>query len=292
MDQGSTAADRDSVVVTGLGDAVSTPCDPAPYLRNQKLRKFMGTQDDLAVVAAGRALESAGLLGTTPSERTGLYLAVGYIPFDAADMEELHALSLEDGRFSMRRFATEAYPAADRLLTFRCLPNMPAFHISVNFDVQGPYFVTYPGVGQFYLAVEAAAAALADDTIDVALVGGIAHQRNFLVAHHFNRLDPPVSAERLADSAGCLVLETQAKAALRAAPIRGRLRELELVYEPYDPFRDPPSAGEWLDGAPIADNEHGAASLAVALARSSPGLYRHHAVTRDGIEATSVWELR
>ena len=38
--------------------------------------------------------------------------------------------------------------------------------------------VNYPGPGQFYLALEAAAAALADGTIDVALVGGVAHQRN------------------------------------------------------------------------------------------------------------------
>jgi 3-oxoacyl-(acyl-carrier-protein) synthase len=292
MDQGSPAADRDSLIVTGLGHAVSTPCDPAPYLRNHKLRKYMGAQDDLAVVAAGRALEAAGLLGTAPSERTGLYLAVGYIPFEAADMEELHALSLEDGQFSMRRFAAEAYPAADKLLTFRCLPNMPAFHISVNFDVQGPYFVTYPGVGQFYLALEAASAALADGTIDVALVGGVAHQRNFLVAHHFARLDAPVAGDRLADGAGCLVLERPTRAAARAAPIRGRLRVLDIAYEPHDPFRDAPAAGEWIDDTPIADREHGAASLPIALASAGPGRYRHRALTRDGIEAASVWELR
>jgi 3-oxoacyl-(acyl-carrier-protein) synthase len=292
MDQGSTAADRDSVVVTGLGGVISAPCDPAPYLRNQKLRKYMGAQDDLAVVAAGRALESAGMTGTVPSERTGLYLAVGYIPFEAADMEELHTLSLEDGRFSMRRFAAEAYPAADRMLTFRCLPNMPAFHISVNFDVQGPYFVTYPGVGQFYLALEAAAAALADGTIDAALVGGVAHQRNFLVAHHFNRVEPPVAFECLADGAGCLVLETQTKAASRAAPIRGRLRALDIAYEPYDPFRDSPAAGEWIDDTMIAGHEHGAASLPIALTNAGPGRHRHRVVTRDGFEAASVWELR
>ena len=292
MDQGSAAADRDSVVVTGLGDALSTPCDPAPYLRNHKLRKYMGAQDDLAVVAAGRALEAAGLLGASPSERTGLYLAVGYIPFDAEDIDELHAESVEDGRFSMRRFSTDAYPAANPLLAFRCLPNMPAFHVSVNFDVQGPYFVTYPGPGQLYLALEAAAAALDDGTIDVALVGGIAHQRNFLVSHHFHRLDPPVAAERLADGAGCLVLETTTHARLRGAPVRGRLLALNIVYDPHDPFRDPFPPGEWMDDKTNPDEERGAASLPIALARLGPGRYQHRVVTRDGIEASSTWELR
>ena len=54
----------------------------------------------------------------------------------------------------------EAFAALNPLLTFRCLSNMPAFHVSVNFDVQGPYFVTYPGAGQLYLALEEAVDAL------------------------------------------------------------------------------------------------------------------------------------
>ena len=44
-------------VVLARGDAI----DPLPYVRVRKSRKFMGLQDDLAVVACGRALESAGL---------------------------------------------------------------------------------------------------------------------------------------------------------------------------------------------------------------------------------------
>ena len=46
----------------------------------------MGPQEALAVVAAGRALESAGLAGKALGERAGLYLAVGYIPFEAQDL--------------------------------------------------------------------------------------------------------------------------------------------------------------------------------------------------------------
>lgn len=287
MDQGPATAGRDSLALTGLGVALGTPCDPAPYLRNRKLRKFMGVQDDLAVVAAGRALDSAGLRGLAPSERTGLYLAVGYIPFDADDLDRLHDSSVADGRLSMERFSTDAYDAVNPLLTFRCLPNMPAFHMSVNFDVQGPYFVTYPGPGQFYLALDAAVAALEAGAIDVALVGGVAHQRNFLVIHHHRRLDPPVPAEALADGAGCLVLEARTHAQARGAPIRGHLLALDIAYEPHDPF----GAMARPVVAADAEDEFGAAALPIALAQRGAGIHRHQITARDGIVASSAWQL-
>ena len=77
MDEGPQTDAADSVVLTGLGHVLGAPCDPRPFLRVRKNRKFMGLQDDLAVVAAGRALESAGLADATLGERAGLNLAVG-----------------------------------------------------------------------------------------------------------------------------------------------------------------------------------------------------------------------
>jgi len=268
------------LVVTGVGHVVSTPCDPSPFLKVRKHRKFMGGQDDLAVVAAGRAIASAGL-GDALGERAGLYLATGYIPFERADIELLLAGSLENGRFSMARFSTEGYNAVNPLLTFRCLSNMPAFHVSVNFDLQGPYFVTYPGPGQFYVALEEASAALESGAIDVALVAGVAHQDNFLVRHHFSRVDPP--AERLVDAAGCIVLERASRAGSRA---RGRFLERRLVYRPCDPLEDaiaPRESG--------ADGGLGPASLPVALSLRGPGRFTHGILSRDGLEASSVWEF-
>src|SRR5437667_1190818 len=153
MDARPEDAGGDYVVVTGLGHVVigpgDPPCDPMPYLKVKKLRKYMGVQDDLAVVAAAKALESAGLSGASLGERTGLYLAVGYIPFERADLDPLLAASLDaDGNFSMEAFSRAGFRTVNGLLTFRCLPNMPAFHVSTNYDIQGPYFVTYPGPGQ------------------------------------------------------------------------------------------------------------------------------------------------
>jgi 3-oxoacyl-(acyl-carrier-protein) synthase len=288
MDAHSRAADHDPLSVTGLG-AVEGACDPTPWLRQRKLRKFMGRQDDLAVVGAARALESAGLADTALGERAGLYLTVGYIPFEADEIDALHAASSRDGRFSMRRFATEGYLAPNPLLTFRCLPNMPAFHVSVNFEVQGPYLVTYPGAGQLYTALEAAGAALAAGTIDVALVGGVADQRNFLVEHHARRLGREAGALR--DAAGFLVLETAAHATARGAVTRARWLECASRYRPWDPFTEAPDLDERFEDAGLALRGLGAASLPVGLARLPAGRHRHRLAAGDGIEAASTWEI-
>jgi hypothetical protein len=130
-------------------------------LKSPKARKFMGGQDHLAVGAAGLALASAGLTPHALGPRAGLFLAVGFIPFAGADIDALLAGSLEGGEVSMRRFGTDGFAAVNPLLTFRCLPNMPAYHVSTCFDIQDEYFVTYPGPGQFYLALEEALVRLA-----------------------------------------------------------------------------------------------------------------------------------
>ena len=249
----------------------------------------MGVQDDLAVIAAARALESADLVDLPDPERTGVFLAVGYIPFEGADIEELASQSFEEGSFSMERFSTAAFRSMNPLLTFRCLSNMPAFHVTLAFGIQGPYFVTYPGPGQFYLALEEALDALSCGQIDLALVGGTAHQRNALVEHHFRRLEPPVPCEALKDAAGFLVLETSGSAARRGAPGKGLLADLSVAFSSFDPFAGSREPIELFDGSAAAV-EMGPASLPFAMDLRKGGPLTHRIRTRDGIEASSVWE--
>ncbi|MBI3894034.1 MAG: hypothetical protein HY303_21150 [Candidatus Wallbacteria bacterium] len=272
-------------------------CDPLPYLEVKKNRKFMGIQDDLAVVTAGLALASAGLGAARPGEAAGLYLAVGYIPFEQEEIEALLAGSVEAGQFSMARFSTTGIRAVKPLITFRCLPNMPAFHISSNFDVQGPYFVTYPGPGQFYLALEAACTALRRAEIEYALVGGVADQQNFLVRHHFSRLDSTSKAPPLADAAGCLVLETEPHALRRDARVRARLETLELSYEPADPREVARRTREEFTGCAAEPWDLGPASLPATLdraaseSREGPLRLRHELQAADGMRGESEWVL-
>lgn len=252
-----------------------------PWLKSRKMRKFMGKQDELAVVAAGRALRNAGA-EVKDGSRIGVYLCVGYIPFERADIDAITAGSLRDGRFSMEQFSTVGIEQVNPLLTFRCLPNMPAFHVSLNLGLRGPYFVTYPGIGQFYLALEAAASALRSGEIDQALVGGVADQRNFLVEYHFSRLPRPAAFERR-DAAAVLCLETRLHAEHRGAPTRAELLDFDVRYDPHDPLAAPP--------ADFEDEALGPASLACALHDAAGGELTHAARTRDGFRAHSRWRL-
>jgi len=274
---------RDPLIATGVGACVPAPGaaldgDVLPWLKSRKMRKYMGKQDELAVIAAGRALANAKVQ-VQDGSRVGLYLCIGYIPFERADIDAITAGSLRDGQFSMEQFSTVGIEQVNPLLTFRCLPNMPAFHVSLNLGLRGPYFVTYPGIGQFYLALEAAASALLAGEIDCALVGGVADQRNFLVEYHFSRLGANAVERR--DAAAVLCLETRAHAADRRAPRRAELMDLDVTYEPHDPFASP----KRFDDDPL-----GPASLACALHDASGDL-QHRASTRDGFKVESAWSL-
>jgi 3-oxoacyl-(acyl-carrier-protein) synthase len=279
------AAGDPVIIATGRGH-VTGACDPRPYLKNPKMRKFMGPQDALAVVAAARALEAAGLAGRDLGERAGLYIAVGHLPFEEEDIDRLLDGSLVDGRFSMKAFAEGGYHAVNPLITFRCLSNMPAFHASSNFDIQGPYLVTYPDVGQTYAALDEARAALLEGRVDVALLVGVAHQRNFLVEHHARRVTPPQDVERLVDAAGCLVLERPGR-----APARARLERLDLGYEPLHPFEETRAPEESFSPDVELPGELGAASMPVALSLAPAGAFTHAARTRDGHVVSSAWQV-
>ena len=287
------------MIVTGCGHVIlddeDAPCDPTPYLKAPKLRKYMGVQDDLAVVAAARALHSAGLRNHD-AERIGLYLVVGYIPFEQSDLDPLLAASLEDGRISMEKFSTAGFRAVNGLLTFRCLPNMPAFHISVNCNIQGPYFVTYPGPGQFYLALEEAVTALQGGSIDVAVVGGVAHQRNFLVAYHHSRLDVPIPNHQLRDAAGCLVLERRSSGLARGGNSVAKILDWQIDYE-QRVFPDLPEFEfhESFSGFGEASAAYlGPASLPARLSLESQrrgcGIRQHRLRSRDGFICRSTWD--
>jgi 3-oxoacyl-(acyl-carrier-protein) synthase len=163
-------------------------------------------------------------------------------------------------------------------------------HVSVCFDVQGPYLVTYPGAAQFYLALEEAVAALAEDRVDAAIVGGVAHQRNFLVEHHFARVVPPVSKDDLRDAAAVLVLERASSARARGATARARLASFTLAYTPFDALEEMPGAYDSAEEA----GDLGAASVPAAVARAiGNGTDASHRTTsRDGLAGESTWRVR
>jgi 3-oxoacyl-(acyl-carrier-protein) synthase len=309
MDKASSTRFSDPLVLTGLGTFRETPGKSATevdskdfkdfsrLLKNPKMKKFMGKQDKIAVLAVSHTLKQAQIPPSAFKDKTGIFLTVGYIPFEQKDIEPLTRASQSEGRFDMELFSTKGMASVHPLLTFRCLPNMPIFHISWNFEIQGSSFMTHPGPGQFYLALEQAIHALESQQIDYALVGGVADQNNFLVQHHFRRLQFP-QAEALVDAGGFLCLERLSSAQERKARILWELCSWEIQYQPFDPFQERfayteslSSEQETLKGE--AFGYLGPASFPILLAQFSTSTtalrVTHQLKTLDGLSTSSVW---
>ncbi|MCH2581624.1 MAG: hypothetical protein MK133_10570 [Planctomycetes bacterium] len=310
MDRASESGNDRKIGVSGLGGIdlsaesdSDDDLDVIPWLKSPKTKKFMGKQDQLAVIAAGRALRDAGIEEGALLEGAGVYLCVGYIPFEQQDLEPLVRDSTAAGQFCMERFSAEVLEQGNPLLTFRCLPNMPIFHVSMNFGIQGSYFITYPGVGQYYLALERAVGDLRRGVVDLALVGAVADQDNFLVRQQLRRFSSSGAGSEtdwsvVPDSAGCLCLELEDSARRRGGNPRLELVSFGIEYEAPDLLAGPSTYSEKITLNRRADAVgnrpyHGASSLPLSLCQlSGAGTAEeivHEVSTFDGFAATSCW---
>lgn len=313
------------IVITGQGCFSEEPGKSAKEsldgiaksLRFPKMKKFMGKQDKMAVLSASEAIHHAAIPPEDLKERTGLYLSVGYIPFEKKDIEPLTQNSIENDLFEMELFSTKGIAQVNPLMTFRCLPNMPIFHVSLNFGIQGHYFITHPGPGQFYLALQEAIQDLRKRDCDFALIGGVADQNNFLVQHHFERTfnkeieqetrqeteqNNPPEKERekrpLTDASGFFCLERKEDAIKRNAPLLLELEEISIEYQPHDPLNQVFSFQETVffpeTQEQISPSDYlGPAGLPVLLSRFFQNQKKmvHQVNTLDGFKIRSQWKI-
>ena len=281
MDTGFKTLSDSPIAIIGYGYVAphsdgETSFDVTPHLRDRKSLKCMAKQDRLAVFAATRAVSQAKLNTSGLESSTGIYFTVGTIPFEDNQLENLFTHSMSKGCFDMDRFSSEAFLALNPLMTFKCLPNMPVFHVSYNLGIKGPYFVTYPGPGQWFQALKYAVSDLQNGKVDYALVGAVADQRNFLVRHHFGRINDAVS-KKLAD-ASCVLVLTAKPSANATAVITG----LDVRYDPVDPLSRPHIETGQSDSLYFGPVEP-CLALAKAIEESKPNKIRYQLATQDGI---------
>ncbi|MFP5490226.1 MAG: beta-ketoacyl synthase N-terminal-like domain-containing protein [Bacteriovoracia bacterium] len=153
--------------------------------------KFMSKMDMLAMEACHQVLEQYPLDQETRNQRTGLYLCVGVLPFEERELRILGEKSQIEGEFSQENFVTKAMPSLNPLTTFKCLPNMAAFHLSHNYGLKEAYLVTYPDRYQWGQALAAAMHDLRRGRVDYALVGAATHQQNPLVKNYNRKMGLP-----------------------------------------------------------------------------------------------------
>lgn len=173
-------------------------------LDDKKKFKYMAKQDCLGLYGASEIIKQAGLSKSDLQNKISLGLVNSYLPFHKEDLVGLIENSHRNNEFNIDEFITSGIRKIHPLTTFKCLPNMPMFHISVNFGIKNSYFIGYPNGLQLYHALVWACCELQKKEIDFVLIGGVEDNLNFLVTQHFlkNKLDLPAI-----DRVGFMVLE-------------------------------------------------------------------------------------
>jgi len=147
---------------------------PAPFLKDRKLAKYMSPAASMAVIAAGRALSSAGLLEDALAKSTmGLFVSTGLIAFDlAAVRRAVEVARSEAGELDLKALGDEGLRVCHPLMPFKMLLNMSLGLVSIALGLRGPNFVTYPDAVQSGACLERAVRGIHTGRYEQALVGG------------------------------------------------------------------------------------------------------------------------
>ena len=272
----------------------------------RKNLKIMARDIQLAVGAARLGLEDAGLAENRPDpQRIGVEFGASMISSELNDLAPSAVRSRDgDDRFDFKKWGTQAMSHMPPLWLLKYLPNMPACHISILYELQGPNNSITQAEAASNLAIGEAFRIIARGAADVMIAGGcdskinpLALIRLCLLGVCSRRNDAPEQACRpfdaerdgmvVAEGAATIVLEELQRARKRGARIYG-----ELV-----------GFGTGCDAVPAGDSGLSGAGYRVALgaalrdARMAPqdiGYYNAHgAGTREGdiAEARAVHDV-
>ena len=146
----------------------------------RKTAKLMSRDIELAIVAAGEAFRSSGLVTkgfdeenvTLNSARTAINIGAGLISCDLVELAPAVAKSITDGKFDIRKWGKDGLEAVTPLWLLKYLPNMLACHVGIIHDIQGPSNTITCAEAAGQLAIGEAAQVIMRGDADVALAGG------------------------------------------------------------------------------------------------------------------------
>jgi len=250
---------RSAVVVFQDGPFDSTPAIPAvpagaldlaEFVEDRKLLKYMNLGSRLAVLAAGRALDNAGMLGDEASRRDcALFVGTGLISFDLSTvLRAVEASTTPAGELDLEALGSEGIRRCHPLLPFQMLLNTPLGLVSIVYSVRGENFIQYPGPHQAGLGLDTAFRGIASGRFPRALVGaGVEHLGLLPLLTMIRRgwvartpeTAVPFSSEHdgvaLADSGAFLVLESADAAQQRGAAVHSTVSAVRTAYDPGPP---------------------------------------------------------
>jgi len=213
--------------------------DPRELVEDRKVHKLIQRGDLLGLYAAGRALDASGLLAyrdtldpagaAAVNDGTGVYAGAGVGGYQN-EYEFFPLLTAAKGDLDV--FGRELAATVHPMWLLRSMPNNVVCHVGIRHGLKGPNACVTNHSVSGSLAVAEAAAALRAGEADRALAIGhdapiepqvvlYYHQLGLMAADAVRPFDAGRSGSLLGEGAAALLLETDAAAADRSAPVLG-----------------------------------------------------------------------
>ena len=148
--------------------------DPLIYLPQRKFLKVMSRGIQLGVTAATLAMDNARLrAGDVDPDRLGVVYGAGRISTTPQELADSVRRFIREGTpFDARRFGEHDMARIAPLWLLRQLPNMPACHVSIEFDARGPNNTITSRDSSALLALMEAVNVIERGAADCMIVGG------------------------------------------------------------------------------------------------------------------------
>ena len=213
--------------------------DPRELVEDRKVHKLIQRGDLLGLYAAGRALDASGLLAyrdtldpagaAAVNDGTGVYAGAGVGGYQN-EYEFFPLLTAAKGDLDV--FGRELAATVHPMWLLRSMPNNVVCHVGIRHGLKGPNACVTNHSVSGSLAVAEAAAALRAGEADRALAIGhdapiepqvvlYYHQLGLMAADAVRPFDAGRSGSLLGEGAAALLLETDAAATDRGAPVLG-----------------------------------------------------------------------
>lgn len=170
-----------------------TDFDPVAHLRDRKFLKVMARDMQLGVASARMAVEDSGLRpGDIDPLRLGVDFGAGRMTTHPSELSAaVQACNEGTGEVDVTRWGEDGLGQIAPLWLLRQLPNMPACHISIDHNAQGPNNTITSRDASALLALSEAIRVIESDRADAMIVGACSsniHPVDIAKFHRFEGL--------------------------------------------------------------------------------------------------------
>lgn len=147
--------------------------DPLEFVHQKKFLKVMSRDIQLGVSASCLAMKDAGLsCGEVAPERLGVTFGAGRISTTPQELfDAVSNCSTDQQKFQFTRWGEGSMGNITPLWLLRQLPNMPACHVSIEFDARGPNNTITSRDSSALLAISEAVGVIERGAADCMIVG-------------------------------------------------------------------------------------------------------------------------